>query len=124
MEIENQYKSLVESLRILALPYEEQRSCLPNYVIVQDEVIAMFDDAFLLLPQIIDAEFLDKKSIASIIRCFNWMNIMTRNNEIDVDFLKNNDGWQKVRYLATQALTDIKELKGKLDISHIDWISD
>jgi len=123
MEIESQYKSLVESLRLLASSYEQQQSYLPDFVIVQDEVVAMFCDAFLLLPEIIEAGFLEKSSIASIIRCFNWMDLAIRNKEIsDLESFKSHDIWQKVRYLADQALTEMKEFKEEPDLSHINWI--
>jgi|GEM_PF-850657 len=123
MRLEFQYKSLVESLRLLTSTYEEQQSYLPDSVIVQDEVIAAFEDAFLLLPQIIEAELVDKKSIASIVRCFNLMSMAVRNNETsDLESFKSHEIWQRVRSLADQALTDMKESKGKPDLSHIDWI--
>ena len=123
MDLKFQYKSLVESLRLLASSYENQQSYLPDFVIVQDEVVAVFGDVFLLLPQLIENGFLDNKSIASIIRCFNWMDMATRNEDIsDLESFKSHESWQKVRELADKALDDMNESKGKPDLSHIDWV--
>lgn len=122
MKVEFQYKSLTESLRLLRSTYEEQQTYLPNFVMVRDETIAIFEDAFLLLPQIIEAELVDKKSTASIVRCFNLMGMALRNNETsDLESFKNHKIWQRVRNLADQALDDMKESKGKPDLSHIAW---
>lgn len=123
MEVEVQYESLVESLKLLASAYENQRSYLPDYVIVQDEVIALFEDAFLLLPQIIEAELVDRQSIASIIRCYNFMNLAIRNSKTsDLEIFKSHENWQKVRNLAGQALIDMKEPNGEPNLSHINWV--
>jgi hypothetical protein len=123
MDLKLQYKSLVESLRLLASPYENQKEYLPDFVVVQDEVIAVFRDAFLLLPQLIEADLLSKKAITSIIRCFNWTDMATRNEGIsDLESFKCHETWQKVRSLANQALDDMKESKGRPDLGHIDWV--
>ena len=46
MDLELKYKSLVDSLRLLASSYEKQEDYLPKFVVVQDEVISLFGDAF------------------------------------------------------------------------------
>jgi hypothetical protein len=115
MDLKLQYKSLVESLRLLASSYENQLDYLPDFVDIQDEVVAAFGDAFLLLPQLIEGDLLSMKAIASIVRCFNWMDITVRNESIsDLEFFKNHESWQKVRLLAEKALEDMKEEKGNL----------
>ena len=123
MDLKFQYKSLVESLRLLASPFENQVNHLPDYVEVKDEVIAAVGDAFLLLPQLIENDFLTKEAIASVVRCFNWMDMAARNDEIsDLESFKNHESWQKVRGLADKALDEMKEKKGEPDLSHIDWM--
>ena len=123
MEIKSQYKSLVESLLLLASSYEQQQSYLPDFVIVQDEVVGTFYDAFLLLPEIIEAGLLEKSSIASILRCFNWIDVAIRNEDTsNTESFKSHDIWHKVRHLADQALIDMKESKKEPDLSHINWI--
>ena len=110
MNVEFQYKSLVQSLRLLANPYEKQRDSLPDFVVVQDEVVNSFGDAFLLLPQLIETGNLPLKAIASIVRCFNQVDMATRNSDwSDLEIFKNHECWEKVRYFAHKALEDIGE---------------
>ena len=123
MDLKFQYKSLVEGLRLLASSYEDQQGYLPTFAIVQDEVIAVFGDAFLLLPQLIEADLLSKEAIASIIRCFNLMDMAVRNESTSgAESFRHHETWQKVRSLANQALNKMGEARGKPDLSHIDWI--
>jgi hypothetical protein len=123
MNIKFQYKSLVESLKLLASSYDDQKNYLPDFVDVKDEVIATFGDAFLLVPQLVEQDFLSKNAIASVVRCFNWMELATRDENIsDLESFKNHENWQKVRELAAKALDDMNEEKGKPDLSHIDWV--
>ncbi len=123
MDLKLQYKSLVESLRLLASSYENQLDYLPDFVDIQDEVVAAFGDAFLLLPQLIEGDFLSMKAIASIVRCFNWMDMAVRNESIsDLESFKSHESWQKVRLFADKALEDMGEEKRKPDLSHIDWV--
>ena len=123
MDLKLQYKSLVESLRLLASSYENQLSYLPDFVDIQDEVVTTFGDTFLLLPQLIESDFLSMKAIASIVRCFNWMDMTVRNESIsDLESFKNHESWQKVRLFADKALEDMGEEKKKPDLSYINWI--
>lgn len=124
MDLKPQYKSLVESLRLLASSYENQLDYLPDFVNIQDEVVATFGDAFLLLPQLIEGNFLSMKAIASIVRCFNWMDMTVRNDSVsDLESFKSHETWQKVRSFADMALEDMEEEKKRPDLSHIFWVN-
>ena len=124
MDLKFQYKSLVESLRLLGSSYSSQVDYLPDFVDVQDEIVAIFSDSFLLLPQLIEGNLLSSKAIASIIRCFNWMHMNMRNESFsNLDSFKSDDAWTKVRHLANKALEDMQEQKGAPDLRHIDWIN-
>lgn len=124
MNLKFQYKSLVESLRLLASSYENQVNYLPDFANIQDEVVATFGDAFLLLPQLIESNLLSMKAIASIVRCHNWMDIAVRDESIssDLESFKSHESWQKVRSLAATALEMMKEEKKKPDLGHINWL--
>jgi len=112
MDLKLQYKSLVESLRLLASSYENQLDYLPHFVDIQDEVVAAFGDAFLLLPQLIEGDFLSMTAIASIVRCFNWMDMTVRNESVsDLESFRSHEFWQTVRSFADIALEDMGEEK-------------
>ena len=121
MDFELKYKSLVESLRLLASPYKEQERYLPEFVVVQDEVISLFGDAFLITPQLIEQGLLSNGAIASIIRCYNLMEMAIRNQESPHEF-KTQESWKKVRELAGVTLEKMKEEFKEPDLSFVDWI--
>ena len=121
MEQESKYKSLVESLRLLASPYEKQVDYLPEFVVIQDEVISLFGDAFLITPQLIERNLLSNEAIASIIRCYNLMEMALRNQENSDEF-KNQEPWNKVRRLASLTLEKMGEEFKDPDLSFVDWI--
>ncbi len=123
MDLQSQYNSLVQSLKLLAASYKEQKAVLPDYVEIQDEVVSMFGDAFLLLPQLIENDFLSRNAIAYIISAFNWMDLAMRSEETaNVEAFRTHEFWQKVRWFATQSLLEMKEQNGEPDLSHISWI--
>lgn len=49
---------LVDSLRLAALPADQQVAALPDFVHVPDEVALLYDDAWRLVPQIREAGLL------------------------------------------------------------------
>ena len=101
MDIGNKYNILVESLKLLAASFEEQRNLLSDFADITDDVISSFENAFLLLPEIIESGKLDNISISYILRTFNWMSWSIRNADLD-DF--SSKEWDKVRNLAREAL--------------------
>lgn len=115
------YNSLVESLRLLSSSFKEQESYLPDFVIVQDEVVAIFSDAFLTLPQLIENNLLSNDSIASIIRCYNFMEMALRNQKNSESF-KNQEDWIKVRKLAILTLQKMGEEVTEPDLSFVNWV--
>lgn len=108
MDLEQQYKSLIESLKLVASPYEIQVQSLPEFADVPFEVFSELDNSFLLMPQLIENNFLSKESIARIIRCFNWIQQSCYGDETSsLESLKNHKSWQKARDLACQALNSL-----------------
>ena len=121
MDLELKYKSLVDSLRLLASSYEKQEDYLPKFVVVQDEVISLFGDAFLIAPQLIEKDLLSNDAIASMIRCYNLMDMAIRNQETPNDF-KIRESWNKVPELASLTLEKMNEELKEPDLSFVDWV--
>lgn len=107
MESEEQYKLVLESLKLLSATLEEQKKYLPEFADIPDDVTSSFENAFLLLPQLIENNKFSNLSIAGLLRVYNKMQWCLRNIELD-DF--SNEEWNKVRELAKQALHFIGEL--------------
>jgi len=104
------YKVLLESLRLTALPYEDQQKLLPDFVVIQDEVINELENAFSILPDLVEADLLSNKATASIIRCYNMLETTRREvNLEDPEAFKTDPLWQQVRTLALQSLQNLNE---------------
>ena len=61
MDQEPLYRMLLESLALMAAPADQQIASLPNFAAHAQEVMSTFDDAFLLVPQLVQ----DKRVSAS-----------------------------------------------------------
>lgn len=108
MELKNEYKSLVESLKLLACSYDEQKSSLPDFVDVQDDVLNTFYESFLLLPPLIEGSYISMRAIAAIIRLNNWI-ILTEQDQslMNLAAFKESPEWNKARALARIALDEL-----------------
>ena len=99
--MELQYKKVTESLKLLASSLDEQESYLPDFADVPDDVTSSFENAFLLLPTLVESNKLTNDSIASILRLNNKVQWCLRNLDLD-DF--SNAEWNKVREMARDTL--------------------
>lgn len=114
--MELQYKIVIENLKLLASSLEEQESFLPDFADVSDDVISSFENAFLLLPAIIESNKLTNESIASVLRLNNKVQWCLRNIDLD-DF--SNAEWNKVREMARDTLQVMGETIEKPDTNYI-----
>jgi hypothetical protein len=116
LELQEQYHRVTESLKLLAATFEEQGKYLPEFADVPDDVTSSFENAFLLLPQLIDSGRLSNTSIASLLRLYNKMQWCLRNTELD-NF--SNTYWNDVRNLARETLRLMGEPLDKPDTKYI-----
>jgi hypothetical protein len=114
--MELQYKKVTESLKLLASSLEEQESYLPDFADVPDDVTSSFENAFLLLPTLVESKQLTNDSIASILHLNNKFQWCLRNIDLD-DF--SNAEWNKVREMARDTLQVMGESLEKPDKNYI-----
>lgn len=106
----SQYSLLVNSLKLLGLPYEDQRKILPDFVgNIQDDVVSEFDNAFMLLPQLMDQKKVSCEAVKSILSCYILIEMNVSNPELPERAFENHDSWNRVRSLAEQALNIMGE---------------
>ncbi|PYF69368.1 hypothetical protein [Pedobacter nutrimenti] len=106
MEAREHYIKVVESLRLLSSSYEDQKKYLPDFADVPDDVTSSFENAFILIPSLIEKGEFSYKAIASIIRVYNKMEWCLRNVDLD-DF--SNMEWNKLRELSKETLSVLDE---------------
>lgn len=122
MDRENQYKKIIESLKLLSLPFDEQEKCFPEFVDVPFEVIDTFENAILQLPILIEFGCFDNKIIASLLRLQNLINLILNNpmfKDLDSEQFRIDEEWRKVRVMARDTLQIMGEPLGKPDRNYI-----
>jgi hypothetical protein len=116
MNTENHYKRVVETLKLLAAPYDQQQKYLPEFVYVPSDITTSFEDVFLLLPSLIEENAFSNISIASLLRTYIKMQWCLANLNLD-DF---SDGeWNKVRELSKETLLQLGESLGDPDLKYV-----
>lgn len=110
------YKKLIENLKLMACQYNEQINFYDSFVDVPDDVISSFENAFLFLPSLVESNKLTIDSIASILRLNNKVQWCLRNIDLD-DF--SNPEWNKVREMARDTLKVMGESIEKPDTNYI-----
>ncbi|HNI43869.1 MAG TPA: hypothetical protein PK230_04175 [Chitinophagales bacterium] len=106
--LDNNYKTVVESIRMLSTPYNEQKALLPDFVYVPYDVLSGYEAAFGLLPQLIEDHRFSFEAIAAQLRLYNqvYRKIIGWDEDIE-DF--DSVGWNKIREMAKRTLMDMGE---------------
>lgn len=112
MGLEAIYNMVVRSVNLLAKPYDELVKEYPVFVYIPEDVISDFEESFLRLPQLIEANYFTIDVIASIIRLYNEMQWCAANIGIeDIEVFKSHDRWNKLREHANDLLNNIHKSK-------------
>ena len=121
-DVTNWYRKVVEALKLLSLPYEDQKKYFENFVDIPFEVIDTFDNSFLLLPQLIEGDKFSLLAVASLIRLHNMINFATKNphlKDLSEDQFSSAQEWNQIRELSKQTLLLIGESIEKPDSNYI-----
>lgn len=105
LDINNKLSLLRNSLVRLSKPYKEQLAIFPDYADAFDEVISDFDNAFRLLPSLMEAKKVSYEAVIDILKCNNLivLNLSIEEMQTDESF-ESDDAWNLVREYATRAL--------------------
>lgn len=103
--MKSQYEKLVKSLVNLALPYKEQLQVFPDYLDYLDEIVSDFDDAFHLVPQLMDQNLISYEAVRDILHCHNLIELNYAQEEKMTDqSFEFDDAWMLVRKYAKDIL--------------------
>lgn len=123
MEHIKEYRSLIESLKLLACSFDDQKLILPSFVDVQDEVLNTFFESFLLLPVLIESNCMSMKAIAAILRLNNGITLTEQDKTLmNLTSFKEDSEWAEVRRLAQKALDELDEGLSLPDLSSFSWV--
>lgn len=106
-ELQRYYKTVVDSIKLLSLPYRKQKEFLPDFVDHRFEIMDSFQHAFVLLPQLVENKIIPTKALADILRLKNMVDL-TINMESLYDLsdkkLEKNEYWVSTQSLAIKIL--------------------
>jgi hypothetical protein len=117
---------IVNALRLAALSAEDQAAALPEFVHVPDEVALIYDDAYVVVPQLCEAGVItdnQAEALSELDRQFTEMSdahdratLWTR------EAMRVDKRWSEARRLATQALSLLGAAPGPPDFSGITFV--
>lgn len=116
------YKQISESLKLLVLPYEEQKSYFLDFVDLPFELLDTYHNAFLLIPNLIENKYYDYDVIANLIRLENIITFTINNpsfDSMDETVLIGNEDWNRIRNLSKEILKQMNEPIEKPDRNYI-----
>jgi len=123
MTPEQQLRSVIESLRLVAAPAPVQLAVLPDYVSPTDEVATTFGDAYLLVPQLVRAQAIPPAAAKRMAELDAWFASMPKDGSLaDPETLETHSFWNTARQLAKAALDELGQDACSPDLSHISWI--
>ncbi len=97
--LENNYRKIIESLKLLALPFEKQKEYFPDFVDVPFEILDTFNNAILTLPTLIENELFSFKEIAYLLRVKNLIHIIVENplfEDLEETYFENDTQYHEL----------------------------
>lgn len=117
---------VVDALRLVALPADEQIAALPDFVDVPDEVLQLYEDAWVLVPQIREAGLLSDEEHEALARLDRHHTTLAGIDEHDgfwtAEGMRNDERWARSRQLAREALDCLGRPLGKPAFRGVTWI--
>lgn len=119
-------ETVVDALRLAALPADQQAAALPDFVFVPDEVVLLYEDAWLLVPLIRNAGLISDEQFDSLSRLdqhFEEMsNARDKDSLLTVEAMIHDDRWKASRRLAEEALRALGATPGSPRFDGVTWI--
>ena len=123
METKHIYNNLIQILKLIASQPKVQMDTLPKFVNVADEIALMYDDIFLMLPQLEKEDLISSNVCDILIKINELFREMSKDKSLwSVEKLKNDIFWEKSRSLAQDALKELNEPHNNPDIGFVNWI--
>ncbi len=119
---ELRYKELVNGLRLIALPFDEQVAVLPDFVHVPDEILnAAPSDSWNFL---LEEGAIDKIQFEILFKLDKQLDEIQGPEDYEelLEYFKNSAEVQRLRKSASSALEALGFSLEKPDFSHISWV--
>jgi hypothetical protein len=117
---------MIETLKLLACGYEDQKAFLPDYVYLPDELVISFSEAHLLFEQVVDAGLVSQVQIEKINAIDALFDAMQKDRAVDdpwtYEAVQNGENWRKIRALAHDSLAAFEINDCHPDLSYITYV--
>jgi hypothetical protein len=118
----DQYELLLESLRLVAAPADQQLSSLPDFVVATDEVVSTFGDAFLLVQQLQQAGLVSPEVATRLQELDQHFASMPGDEVAEPESLASHVFWTRARLIASDALAALLEDKKPPVFRRTTWV--
>lgn len=122
MEIERYYKKITESLKLLSLNFNEQKEYFPDFVDIPFEILDTFENAFILLPQLLESNKITYNVVPNLLRLHSLINLELKSPEfenLEVEKLCNSESWNRIRDMSKEIIKLMGESYEKPDSDYI-----
>lgn len=123
MGIADIYNIFLQSLRLVGSSSKVQISKFPNFVNVPDEIALVYNDAYLLIPQLLDQNLISIEALNILKKLNELFDKMSKDYSLwALDKLENDENWKLSRELAHSALEALGESYDNPDLNFIQWV--
>jgi hypothetical protein len=122
-QAQKSYKTLVQSLRLLAAEYTVQVDALPDFVHVPDEIASTYSESFLLAEAIQDAGLINQEQLAQLRELDDLLACMSEDETLWThEALKHGEDWSAVRTRASDLLALFSEQQRTPELSWLTYV--
>jgi hypothetical protein len=114
---------LIQALQVLGSEYEQQVASFPTFVVIPDELALGFNDAFLLLDQLVTDNLISVDKTEVLYKITESLSALQQDsNRWTLEALRDSAEWKQIRSLAREALLLLGITLEPATVSHIHYI--
>ena len=105
-DVETKRRMLIEALRLLAAPYDQQAGSLPPFVSVADEIALTFDETYPFSAELVGDGLLDSSAKRGLDELDSILDRMSREEEAlwTAEALRVDPRWHAIRVKSCETL--------------------
>lgn len=116
---------LLQSIQLLAAPYEQQVRALPNFVHVPDEIALTFNDTYVFVDDLKKEGLITAAQEVKLEQMDVLLDQMGQDEDIwTCEALQVSPQWEEMRKLATSILASFRASKQFPDLFWLQYIPD
>lgn len=116
------YKMAIESVKLIALPYHEQKKCFEEFVDAPFEVLDVYHNTMVQLPKLVEEGKFSNCVLANLLRINNLI-VFTSSNpmlkDLDEEQFSKSVEWNRIRELAKETLQLMGEKVERPNLKYI-----